>query len=148
MDKKAIIEYIDSRASEIISVSRSIWEFAELSLKEKKSAALYVEKLKSEGVRKEFQKLQDTTKDYKELFVYPTVSEVPVKFSDYMLNYIDNIREKSEWEGKQECKIGEDDYVMHCKVSYSEGKDKASQDDDKMTVSYEIQKKNFKRTQW
>lgn len=49
MDKKAIIEYIDSRASEIISVSHSIWEFAELSLKEKKSAALYVEKLKSEG---------------------------------------------------------------------------------------------------
>lgn len=107
-----------------------------------------LEKLKSEGVRKEFQTLQDTTKDYKELFVYPTVSEVPVKFSDYMLNYIDNIREKSEWEGKQECKIGEDDYVMHCKVSYSEGKNKSSQDDDRMTVTYNIQKKNFKRTQW
>ena len=107
-----------------------------------------LEKLKSEGVRKEFQTLQDTTKDYKDLFVYPTVTEVPVKFSDYMLNYIDNIREKSEWEGNQECKIKDDDYVMHCKVSYSEGKNKSSKDDDRMTVTYNIQKKNFKRTQW
>lgn len=107
-----------------------------------------LDKLKSEGVRSEFQALQDTTKDYKDLFVYPTVTEVPVKFSDYMLNYIDNIREKSEWEGNQECKIDNDEYVMHCKVSYNEGKNKSSQDDDRMTVIYNIQKKNFKRTQW
>ena len=107
-----------------------------------------LEKMKSEGVRKEFEEIHKTTADYKDLFVYPTVTEVPVVFSDYMLNYIDNIREKSEWEGTQESTIGSDDYIMHCKVSYSEGKDKASQDDDKMTVSYEIQKKNFKRTQW
>ena len=107
-----------------------------------------LKKLKSEGVRKEFQDLQDTTKDYKDLFVYPTVTEVPVKFSDYMLNYIDNIREKSEWEGNQECKIGKDAYVMHCKVSYNEGKNKSSQNDDRMTVTYNIQKKNFKRTRW
>jgi len=76
------------------------------------------------------------------------VTEVPVQFSDYMLNYIDNIREKSEWEGEQEAKVGDDDYIMHCYVKYSEGKDKASKDDDRMTVSYEIQLKNFKRTQW
>ena len=100
------------------------------------------------ALRKEFEDIHKTTADYKDLFVYPTVTEVPVVFSDYMLNYIDNIREKSEWEGKQECKIGEDDYVMHCKVSYSEGKNKSSQDDDRMTVTYNIQKKNFKRTQW
>ncbi len=107
-----------------------------------------LEKMKSEGIRKEFEKIHKTTADYKDLFVYPTVTEVPVVFSDYMLNYIDNIREKSDWEGTQESTVGSDDYIMHCKVSYSEGKDKASQDDDRMTVSYEIQKKNFKRTQW
>ena len=107
-----------------------------------------LEKLKSEGVRKEFEDVHATTKDYSDLFVYPTVTEVPVQFSDYMLNYIDNIREKSEWEGEQEAKVGDDDYIMHCYVKYSEGKDKASKDDDRMTVSYEIQLKNFKRTQW
>lgn len=107
-----------------------------------------LEKLKAKGVRAEFQKLQDTTKDYKDLFVYPTVTDVPVQFSDYMMNYIDNIREKSEWEGDQEYTAGGDDYVMHCAVKYSEGKSKSSKDDDKMTVRYEIQKKNFKRTQW
>ena len=106
-----------------------------------------IDKLKSSGVRKEFEKLHATTKDYKDLFVYPTVTEVPVKFSNYMTNYIDNIREKSEWEGKQECKVGDDEYIMHCKVSYSEGK-KKGQDDDTMKIAYEIQKKNFKRTQW
>ena len=50
MDKKAIIEYIDSNVSdEIIEVSHKIWEYAELSLKETKSAALYIEKLKEHG---------------------------------------------------------------------------------------------------
>ena len=106
-----------------------------------------LEKLKSEGVLEEIKKVHGTTKEYKDLFVYPTVTEVPVKFSDYMTNYIDNIREKSSWTGKQECKVGDDKYTMHCKVSYSEGK-KKGQDDDRMTVSYEIQKKDFKRTQW
>ena len=107
-----------------------------------------LEKLKSEGVRGEFEAVHATTKSYSDLFVYPTVTEVPVQFSDYMLNYIDNIREKSEWEGDQEATVGSDDYIMHCKVKYSEGKDKASKDDDRMSISYEIQLKNFKRTQW
>lgn len=107
-----------------------------------------LDKLKSEGVRKEFEEVHATTKAYSDLFVYPTVTEVPIQFSDYMLNYIDNIREKSEWEGEQEATVGDDDYIMHCKVKYSEGEDKASKEDDRMTVSYEIQLKNFKRTQW
>ena len=105
-------------------------------------------KMKADGVKADFQEIQDTTKDYKDIFVYPTVTEVPVQFSDYMMNYIDNIREKSEWEGDQECSVGDDDYVMHCKVKYSEGKNKSSQDDDRMSIVYDIQKKNFKRTQW
>ena len=107
-----------------------------------------LEELKSEGVRKEFEEVLATTKAYKDLFAYPTVTEVPVRFSDYMLNYIDNIREKSEWEGKQEASVGKDDYIMHCKVKYNEGKNKESKDDDRMMVSYEIQLKNFKRTRW
>ena len=107
-----------------------------------------LDELGSEGVRKEFEDLHATTKSYSDLFVYPSVTEVPVKFSDYMLNYIDNIREKSEWEGDQECRIGDDEYLMHCSVKYSEGKNKASTDDDKMTITYEPQLKNFKRTQW
>ena len=107
-----------------------------------------LDELKSEGVRKEFEDVHATTKSYSDLFVYPTVTEVPVQFSDYMLNYIDNIREKSEWEGEQEATVGDDDYIMHCRVKYSEGKDKASKEDDRMTIGYEIQLKNFKRTQW
>ena len=107
-----------------------------------------LEELGSEGVRKEFEAVHETSKPYSDLFVYPTVTEVPVQFSDYMMNYIDNIREKSEWEGEQEATVGNDDYIMHCYVKYSEGKDKASKDDDKMTVSYEIQLKDFTRTQW
>ena len=107
-----------------------------------------LDELKSEGVRQDIEKVQKTTKEYKDLFVYPTVTEVPIQFSDYMLNYIDNIREKSEWEGEQEATVGEDDYIMHCKVKYSDGKDIVSKDDDRMTISYEIQLKNFKRTQW
>ena len=50
MDKKDIISYIDSSAAdEIIEISHKVWEYAELSLKEKKSAALYIEKLKKHG---------------------------------------------------------------------------------------------------
>ena len=49
MDKKDIINFVDANASEITDISHQIWEFAELSLKETKSAALYVEKLKEHG---------------------------------------------------------------------------------------------------
>ncbi len=50
MDKKSIIEYIDNNlAGEITDISHQIWEFAELSLKETKSAALFVDKLKEHG---------------------------------------------------------------------------------------------------
>ena len=50
MKKNDIINYIDNDLSaELISVSHSIWEFAELSLKETKSAALYIGKLKEHG---------------------------------------------------------------------------------------------------
>ena len=115
---------------------------------EAKYTVAQLDELGSEGVRQEFEDVHKTTKAYSDLFVYPTVTEVPIQFSDYMLNYIDNIREKSEWEGEQEAKVGDDEYIMHCKVKYSEGKDKAGKDDDRMTVSYEIQLKNFKRTQW
>lgn len=50
MDKKDIISYINSSvAGVIIGISHKIWEYAELSLKETRSAALYVEKLKENG---------------------------------------------------------------------------------------------------
>ena len=49
MDKKAIINKVDSYATEIIDISHSVWEYAELSLKETRSAALFVEKLKEHG---------------------------------------------------------------------------------------------------
>ena len=50
MEKKDIISYIDGcAADEIIGISHTVWEYAELSLKETKSAALYVEKLKEHG---------------------------------------------------------------------------------------------------
>ena len=50
MSRKAIIEYIDNNvAEEITEVSHKIWEYAELSLKETRSAALYVERLKEHG---------------------------------------------------------------------------------------------------
>ena len=51
MDKKGIITYIDKElAPELTGVSHKIWEFAELSLKETRSAALYIEKLKELGL--------------------------------------------------------------------------------------------------
>ena len=44
MNKEDIIRFIDNEAAdEIIEVSHKVWEYAELSLKETKSAALYVE---------------------------------------------------------------------------------------------------------
>ena len=50
MNKEKIISYIDSSvASEVTEVSHKIWEFAELSLKETQSAALYMEKLAKHG---------------------------------------------------------------------------------------------------
>lgn len=43
------LDEIDSKTPEILEISHKIWEFAELSLKEFKSAALYTEKLAEEG---------------------------------------------------------------------------------------------------
>ena len=47
--KKAIGAYVDAHAQEYIDLANSIWEYAELSLKEYKSAALFTELLKKEG---------------------------------------------------------------------------------------------------
>ncbi|MBQ4506999.1 MAG: amidohydrolase [Firmicutes bacterium] len=47
--KKQALEYVESRSGDITDVSHAIWGFAELSLKEYKSAAYYVQKLKEEG---------------------------------------------------------------------------------------------------
>ena len=50
MDAKTLAQaYIDQRGGEFAALSHQIWEYAELSLKEFRSAALYVEKLKAEG---------------------------------------------------------------------------------------------------
>ena len=106
-----------------------------------------LEKMKAKDVEKELQDIYARTKGFKELFVYPEVTEVPVVFSDYMNNYIDNIREKSEWEKDYEQKAGSHIYICHCKVSYSEGKKKDTSDD-KLHVTYDVQQKNFERTRW
>ena len=45
MDKKEVAGLVDAGAEEILEISHKIWGFAELSLKEKQSAALYVEHL-------------------------------------------------------------------------------------------------------
>jgi len=47
--KKEAQKYIEERGGEFAALSRQIWEYAELSLKEFRSAALYVEKLRAEG---------------------------------------------------------------------------------------------------
>ena len=47
--KKLALEYIEARGGEFAALSHEIWEYAELSLKEFRSAALYIEKLRSEG---------------------------------------------------------------------------------------------------
>ncbi|MCD8395824.1 MAG: M20 family metallopeptidase [Lachnospiraceae bacterium] len=53
-DKKAAaLAAIDAKAEEIICVADHIWEYAELSLKEWKSAALYCETLEKEGFQVE-----------------------------------------------------------------------------------------------
>ena len=47
--KKLAQEYIEARGGEFAALSHEIWEYAELSLKEFRSAALYIDKLRSEG---------------------------------------------------------------------------------------------------
>ena len=49
MDKKIYQNYIDEKAEVICGVSDEIWDYAELSLKEFKSCALYCKVLKEEG---------------------------------------------------------------------------------------------------
>ncbi len=49
MKKSDLYELINGKAQEFISISDQIWEYAELSLQEYKSAALYKELLKKEG---------------------------------------------------------------------------------------------------
>lgn len=48
-EKQKLYEYIDANADAFIGVSDRIWDFAELSLKEFRSAALYCEALESFG---------------------------------------------------------------------------------------------------
>ena len=47
--KKEALALIEAQGGEFAALSRQIWEYAELSLKEFRSAALYIEKLKAEG---------------------------------------------------------------------------------------------------
>jgi amidohydrolase len=47
--KEEICSYIDNQKETILQISHKIWEFAELSLKEYKSAETYINALKSEG---------------------------------------------------------------------------------------------------
>ena len=49
MEKQRIFEYIDQRGSDFTDLSDRIWEYAELSMDEHRSAALYVDFLKREG---------------------------------------------------------------------------------------------------
>ncbi len=49
MEKQAIFEYLDRRASDFSRISDKIWEFAELSLQEFQSAQCYIDFLKAEG---------------------------------------------------------------------------------------------------
>ena len=47
--KKEAQAYIEARGGEFAALSHEIWEYAELSLREYRSAALYIDKLKAEG---------------------------------------------------------------------------------------------------
>ncbi|MBR4692006.1 MAG: amidohydrolase [Oscillospiraceae bacterium] len=47
--KREAQAFIEKRGGEFAALSREIWEYAELSLKEFRSAARYIEKLKAEG---------------------------------------------------------------------------------------------------
>ena len=49
--KKEAQTFIDQRGGEFAALSHEIWEYAELSLKEFRSAALYIGKLKAEGFK-------------------------------------------------------------------------------------------------
>lgn len=49
MDKKLIYDYIEERAAAFTDISDRIWEFAELSMEEIRSAAEYVDFLQREG---------------------------------------------------------------------------------------------------
>ena len=49
MDKQQIYDYIESRRDELCAISDRIWEFAELSMEEYRSAQCYVEFLRKEG---------------------------------------------------------------------------------------------------
>lgn len=49
MDKQKIFQYIDEKTSDFIDISDRIWEFAELSLEEYRSAETYVDFLRKEG---------------------------------------------------------------------------------------------------
>ncbi|MBQ1383978.1 MAG: amidohydrolase, partial [Firmicutes bacterium] len=51
--KKNAISQVEAKEDLILEVSHKVWSYAELSLKEFKSAALYVEKLKEEGFETE-----------------------------------------------------------------------------------------------
>ncbi len=48
-DKKQLYAWIDDSADVYTAISHSVWEYAELSLKEVKSAALYIDALKKAG---------------------------------------------------------------------------------------------------
>ena len=48
-DKTKYLSWLDENASLFSDVSDKIWEYAELSLMEYKSCALYVEELKKQG---------------------------------------------------------------------------------------------------
>lgn len=52
-EKKNAIEFVDAKADLICSVADQIWDYAELSLQEEKSAKLYCEVLEKEGFRVE-----------------------------------------------------------------------------------------------
>ncbi len=52
-EKQAALAAIEARAEKITDVADQIWEYAELSLQEEKSAALYCEALREEGFRVE-----------------------------------------------------------------------------------------------
>lgn len=53
MTKKEALMTVDSKKDLIIEINDKIWEYAELSLQEHKSAALYIEKLTQEGFKVE-----------------------------------------------------------------------------------------------
>ena len=52
-EKQAAIEAIEAKRDVITDVADHIWEYAELSLQEEKSAALYCEVLEREGFQVE-----------------------------------------------------------------------------------------------